>query len=652
VFRYGDGSNNTNRIITSAAEINSTFRDYVQRTDAPYKPIGMTQRKTAAANFSRSIPTMNDPRVSYLSLMVPDDQLVLNSMYRYYDSTDPIIQNAHRLHTEFPLSNMSLIDCGEPAIQRHFEEMWNDRIQGDTFLLQVGIEYNRMGNVITFGAWNETDYMWDKIAILNPDYVIIEDTWVAQRPLIKLRPDENLKKIVSTQRPRALYQQLHPEIIRYVRMGMDIPLHPANTWHLTYNRAPYEIWGQPPIKALLKLLFYENKLMEAQTAIAYRHIVPITLVKVGHEQTGWLPEPSELQDVEEILAAREMDPNLAIIYHYGINIEYVGASGKILPVQQDLQRIDELKMMGLGISKAFLGGEGGPTYSNASVALAVLKQRYLHITRKFSRFISSGIFQPVSDACGFYRADRAQMGYGGGTKRTFGEMSTEREKLAKSFTNLRDYQDNKEFQEFIKAKASEKFRKEASEKREYIYPKPDWNLMSLSGDLDWRRWVSEYNDKFQSAAGVPFISDSTMYKLMGLDEKSERITIMHELLENKERKAILERNEIIPSAASPAGGGSELGGGGGGFGGMGGGDIPIEGLMPTGEEQPMGVPGQEGEALGTGGELGEMPTMENIPAQASDTQVKKIASEDDEVLDDIEKELIDSMSKELEESEV
>lgn len=649
MYRFTDGVNTQqSRIITGNIESEFAAAQSNKQITHEYSPVSHHMGKTGAAGFSRTVPTIQDPRTSYLSLQVPNDQLILNSLYRFYDSTDPIIQNANRLHTEFPLSNMLLTDCGDPVIQTHYEEMWNDRVQGDMFLLDVGIEYNRMGNVVTFGAWNDTDFMWDKIAILNPDYIMIEDTWLAQRPLIKLRPDENLRAIVNTQKPKALFKQLHPEIIRYVQMNKDIPLHPANTWHISYNRAPYEVWGNPPVKSLLKMLFYETKLMEAQTAIAYRHIVPITLVKVGHEATGWLPDQAELQNVEQILAARELDPNMAIIYHYGINIDYVGASGKVLPVQQDLARIDEMKMMGMGISKAFLGGEGGPTYSNASVALAVLKQRYLHMTKKLSRFVGTGLFHPVADACGFYRVRQSKLGYGktGRCKYSYGEaIYKEAQEFTKDFTkeSIRDFQDNQEFKDFVVAKSAERIQKTAYKQKEYVCPEIDWNLLTLAGDLDWRRWVSEYNDKFKQGTGISFLSDSTMYRLMGLDEDAERKSVIRELRENKVRVELLAQEGIT---IKPAGGGSAAGLGGGDMFSGGGGGMSMPDMGAPTEEAPLGTPGEG--AIPAGGEVGVMPSSSDAAMPtAHKSGIKKQSAYDEILLNIMEKDIERSLKKEI-----
>jgi hypothetical protein len=236
--------------------------------------------RTQAADISRTAPTFNDPRYSFTTLSIPTDLRTLNGLYRFFDDTDPIVGNAIRLHTEFPLAGYGFSTCGDPGIQAHFEEMW-DRIHGDQLLFDLGLEYWRIGNVFLFGAWNEVDFMWDQFAVLNPDYVTVDSTWLNQKPLIKLQPDEALKRIVSSGQPKFLYNQLSPEIIKYVRLGQEIPLDPNNTFFIAHNKAPYENLGKSIIKRILKMLIYEDRLNMANFSIATRQVIPITVVKLG-----------------------------------------------------------------------------------------------------------------------------------------------------------------------------------------------------------------------------------------------------------------------------------------------------------------------------------------------------------------------------------
>lgn len=237
-----------------------------------------------SADISRTAPTFNDPRYTFTTLSIPTDQRTLNGLYRFFDDTDPVVGNAIRLHAEFPLSRISLRDCGDPVIQRHFEDMC-DRINLPKLLFEIAIEYWRLGNCFPFGAWNADDYMWEQFVILNPDYVTVEGTYLNQKPFIRLQPDEHLKRIVSTGQPRELYDQLPPQIKKYVRLGQEIPLSPNNVFHLAHNKAPYENIGRSIIKRILKTLIYEDRMSMANFAIATRQVIPITIVKIGDPQS-------------------------------------------------------------------------------------------------------------------------------------------------------------------------------------------------------------------------------------------------------------------------------------------------------------------------------------------------------------------------------
>ena len=62
---------------------------------------------------------------------------------------DPIVGNAIRLHVEFPLSRIALSDCGDPVIQRHYEEMC-DRINLNKLLLILELNFGVLGMYFHF----------------------------------------------------------------------------------------------------------------------------------------------------------------------------------------------------------------------------------------------------------------------------------------------------------------------------------------------------------------------------------------------------------------------------------------------------------------------------------------------------------------------
>jgi hypothetical protein len=264
--------------------------------------------KKAYGDVVRNAPLFNDPRYSASTLAIPTDNRTLYGLYRFFAETDPIVGAALRMHSDLPLADLQLGQCGDSGIQSHYEEMW-ERINGHKTLNDTVSEYYEIGSCTLFGAFNTTDYMWDQFAILNPDYVSIESTWVNQKPLIKLVPDESLKKIVQTQSPRFLYEQLPPEIIRYVLFNQEIPLDPNNVFQIDHAKRPYENRGKSLIKRILKVLMLEDRFNQANFALATRHAVPLTIVKVGDQRSGWIPNDEELDEVRELMSSYELDPN-------------------------------------------------------------------------------------------------------------------------------------------------------------------------------------------------------------------------------------------------------------------------------------------------------------------------------------------------------
>lgn len=264
--------------------------------------------RVGSNDVTRTAPAFNDPRYTSSTLSIPTDERTQNGLYRFFEETDPIVGASIKLLTELPLADVRLGTCEDDGVQAHFEEQW-ERVNMHKLLMDTTSETYSMGTCTPFGAFNEADYMWEQFTILNPDYVKIESTWVNQQPLIKLIPDETLKKIVRTRSPKFLYDQLPPEIIKYVLFNQEIPLEPNNVFLLTHAKRPYETKGKSIIKRILKTLMLEDRYNQAQFAIATRHVVPLTVVKMGDAQSGWLPDDTEMDDMRSMLAAWELDPS-------------------------------------------------------------------------------------------------------------------------------------------------------------------------------------------------------------------------------------------------------------------------------------------------------------------------------------------------------
>ena len=600
---YIIGGNKRNNIVAGTEEAfrNATSGNSSAQIVPEVKPLASYGRKTSTggmvksggggyADITRTAPLFNDPRYTSSTLAIPTDNRTLNGLYRFFAETDPIVGAGLKIHSDLPLASAALGTCEDSGVQQHYEEMW-ERINGIKTLNEAVSEYHEIGDVFLFGAFNEADYMWDQFAILNPDYVKVESTWVNQKPLIKLVPDEVLKRIVQTMSPRYIYDQLPPEIARYVLFNQEIPLAPNNTFHLAYAKRPYEPRGRSLIKRIIKILMLEDRFMQAEFALATRHAVPLTIVKLGDQQSGWIPGPEEMDAVREMMAAYELDPNFSIIYHWGIDVQYYGSNGKMLPVGPELDRMYRLKFIGMGIHEQLLTGAGG-TYSQAYVNLEVQRQRYLNLQLKLEQLVHVGWFKPVADLCGFYKIKQATAGYAGTSTTKWGNAKEYKKDEAAAFSSVRDYQDNVEFRNFMNKKAAERAQEQSKQVREYVYPEMDWGGMSAANDENLKNYVKWLVDK------RPYlVDDATLAKLAKLDRDKQEDAYIKDLGRARERFKIMTKEGLIPFATPNKGGagGGDFGGGmpdlGGGMPDLGG---DTGGVGPAGGGEPPAPIGQNG----------------------------------------------------------
>jgi len=364
------------------------------------------QRKMANAslgNVRMGSPSFYHPMFQNMNIMLPRDRRERNEWCRHFYRTEPVIATALDLHTEFPISDFSNV-CSDNGIKAFFDFMAFERLDIVNLLLDIGLEFWKIGDVFPFGQLNENDGMWERFVILNPDYIDIKSSILAGDQVIELIPDEQIKAIVSAG-PRgeygSIYNQLPEDVIRQVRAGRNIRLDNRLVSHIAHKASQYETWGTPIMMRCFKTLIYKDKLREAQNSIANRHITPLRIFKVGAPGEP-MPQQSDLDSLRDSLLMADDDPNHILVYHYALQTDYVGSNGRILPLNQEFDFIQKELMNGLGINQAMLNGEG-PTYANAQVGMDALARRYMSYRIRLESWIRNKVYRPISEIQGFYK---------------------------------------------------------------------------------------------------------------------------------------------------------------------------------------------------------------------------------------------------------
>ena len=210
----------------------------------------------------KQTPEVYSPLWLNSNLNLPRDRATINAWCRSFYALNPFVHNAINLHSTYPISKLS-IKCPNKDIEKFFNDMIEE-IDLMNICVQIAQEYWLLGESFVYAELDESRGKWSRLLIQNPDYMIVKRTVAANESIIMLRPDENLKKIIFSNRPNDIEQrkQLNNHIIDSVKRGENIPLDNFNISHLARRISPYEIRGTGLPVCIFRQLMLLDKLRE------------------------------------------------------------------------------------------------------------------------------------------------------------------------------------------------------------------------------------------------------------------------------------------------------------------------------------------------------------------------------------------------------
>lgn len=353
--------------------------------------------------LQRQSPSFFHPLFEAINLQLPTKTREINQWCRHYYKTDGYVGTLLDLHSEFPLTGMHIV-CDDPQVKRFFEILFFDVLKGQRLLSEINLEYWKLANVFPFGEWDEDKGIWTGFTLLNPDFVEVERSQLVGEPILKLDPDDNLKRIVASRQPKALYDKLaqieNGELVNLIARGEKIPLNKFRVSHLAFKLSPYETVGTPIMFRAFKPLIQKDLIRRVQQAVYERHITPIKVIKVGSDTMPANPEA--IKQVREAFDELSQDLSAWFVYHHAINVEYVSSAGKIHPFDQESKWVREEILAALLGNEAMVGGTG-PNFATASIGMQILINRYLRNEQVLADWVRDTIFRPVAIAQDFKR---------------------------------------------------------------------------------------------------------------------------------------------------------------------------------------------------------------------------------------------------------
>ena len=388
------------------------------------------------------------PQLSTDFLEKPQNLRERRAWYRHFYNSSELVGAAIDLHSTIPLSKIRLTKpkANNPHLAEYsyrFFSRMADRLRLLQTLTEISHEYWLFGNCVVYvedtspytgleksakdslvgrgkslsdtllTKFNIKDvdpnYVgWRKVTILPPDQVRISKNPFADNNTIEYLPDSETKSALmngfeqseqgdaftGSRIPKDLYDSLAQN--NTVLLQQD-PLAGSFAKHLARKKSQYETMGVSILERCINTLLVKDKLRQAQTSIASRHMTP-TRVVWGEDLSD-----NDVDDLRTQIDMALMDPDYSIVANYQVNWEEYGSNQRLLDLTTEFERYDSDLYAGLGVTKEMMTGES--SYSGSKISLELLNIQYMQYREMLQEFVQKYLFEPIARRKGFIETD-------------------------------------------------------------------------------------------------------------------------------------------------------------------------------------------------------------------------------------------------------
>jgi hypothetical protein len=320
------------------------------------------------------------PELSTDFLELPQSLNEQWNYYRFFYNNEPFVGQAIDLHTELPLSKIRLTkpkskNKAMADASHRFCTRWSDKVGLLHRLLEVVHEYYKIGEVYIFceddnpemprevrykvvrrvaadgtlsekwverkdakkraTKWVKKFYKgWTKVRIIPPEQVHIETFPFTDEVMINLIPDSKTRHVIEQAQQgdaqaEKIVNSMDQSVVNSIRSGENIPLNTdpdaGSFMHYMANKkSAYEPRGHSILQRCLRTLVYFDKLRQAQTSIASRHMTPVRLVYAEDMDEG---DTEALRDQIDLAL---QDPDYSIVTNFQVTWEEMNSNGRLL----------------------------------------------------------------------------------------------------------------------------------------------------------------------------------------------------------------------------------------------------------------------------------------------------------------------------------
>lgn len=393
------------------------------------------------------------PELSTDFLELPQSLDEQRNYYRFFYKTDPFVGQAVDLHTELPLSKVRLgmpkakdRKLAEKALR--FCEKWATQHKLLHRLIEIVHEYNLLGEVFVFledtspdmpeevtdemvreiqpdgslvekktkrkdaeeraEKWLKKNYKgWTAIRILPPEQIHMESFPFTDEKIIELIPDSKTKNLIGQanagdEQAERIVKSMPKDVVEAILEGRNIPLNTdpeagSFVYYMCRKKSQYEPRGHSVLERCVRTLVFRDKLRQAQTSIASRHMTPMRLVYAENMDAG---DTEALREQVDLALA---DPDYSIVTNFQVNWEEMGSTGRLLDLTTEYDLTDRQLYAGLGVTESMLSGES--SYSGDRINIEIVNTRYMLLREIIQDLVEQSMFKPMCARMGFIEQD-------------------------------------------------------------------------------------------------------------------------------------------------------------------------------------------------------------------------------------------------------
>jgi intein/homing endonuclease len=158
---------------------------------------------------------------------------------------------------------------------------------------------------------------------------------------------------------------------------------------------------------LFKALILQDWIRLAQSAYAQNYVFPKELWTIGDLASNTMPSEQDISNWKNLINQSIQNPPFSIFAPPIVKYEPLSVMGKQFPLNAEYDYIQDQLLVGMGVNKNVILGEG-PNFGNSkTMALHALVMQYKTVRDKFEDWMINHFFRPIAEKNNFYTVDPA-----------------------------------------------------------------------------------------------------------------------------------------------------------------------------------------------------------------------------------------------------